>query len=57
MDVVNVSPMDINDEDEDVPSDTDTWPYHDQDIDLSGWLPSKKKRSSLSLIYRCVNHR
>jgi hypothetical protein len=29
------TPMDIND-DEDMSSDTDTWFYNDQDIDLSG---------------------
>jgi hypothetical protein len=34
MDII-ITPMDISD-DEDISSDTDTWFYNDQDIDLLG---------------------
>jgi hypothetical protein len=35
MDITGTTPMEIND-DEDELSDTDTWFYNDQDIDLLG---------------------
>jgi hypothetical protein len=35
MDIIT-TPMDIDDDNEDILSDTDTWIYNDKDIDLSG---------------------